>query len=360
MSSTSDSDPIVISGVGAHTSFGGAADAAAAFRCGMSRGRELEDWPMFDQETLHEYRLIGHPAADMEKGFQGIGRYLSMLVSAATDIVRARTLDHINRHKLALILVLPPSSPNTLSPGDSLLRLLSAIQRGSGLEISPENTLPLTSGRIGYTQGLRHAMELLRRGMIDHALICSADSLLDRGRLERLLAEERVRTAERATGLFPGEAAVMLLLERSSVAVARGIVPLVQIAASIDREAPPPTYASAPPSGTPSSEIIEEALFQAGIVPATTGTIYSDLNGEEYRAADYGNAIVRCSPEWQLGSWHTEVPAISFGDTGASSGALASCMMVRSIARNYFQGETALFTLAGDEGGRGVAVMKKV
>lgn len=356
----SATDPIIVSGIGAHTSFGGAADAAAAFRCGMSRGRELEDWPMFDEETLHEYRLIGHPAVGMEKGFQGIGRYLSMLVSASTDIVRSRALETINRYKLALVLVLPPSSPETVSPGDSAPRLQSAIRRGSGLDIPPAHTLTLTAGRIEYIQGLRHAADLLHGGTIDHVMICSVDSLLDKGRLERLMAEERVRTAERSTGLFPGEAAVLLLLERNSVAVSRGIPPLVRIATSIDREAPPPTYASDPPSGTPMSEIMEEALLQAEIEPGTIGTIYSDLNGEAYRAADYGNAIVRCSAERQLGSWREQVPAISFGDTGAVSGPLAVCMMARSIARGYFHGETALFALSGDEGGRGVVVMQRV
>lgn len=356
----SSTDPIVISGIGAHTSFGGAADAAAAFRCGMSRGRELEDWPMFDEETLHEYRLIGHPAVGMEKGFQGIGRYLSMLVAASVDIVRSRALETVNRHRLALVLVLPPSSSGTISPGDSVPRLLSAIRRGSGLDIPPAHTLTLTAGRIGYIRGLRHASDLLRGGTIDHVMICSIDSLLDKGRLERLVKDERVRTAERPTGLFPGEAATLLLLERNSVAVSRGLRPFVRIAASIDREAPPPTYASAPPSGTPMSEIMEEALLLAEVDPGTIGTIFSDLNGEAYRAADYGNAIVRCSAERQLGLWSEQIPAISFGDTGAASGPLAACMLTRSIARNYFHGETALFALSGDEGGRGVVVMQQV
>src|SRR5687767_1477788 len=91
---------LVLSGFGLHSSLGGLASAAAAFRCGLARARELPDWPYFDEDTLHEHKLIGHPAAAIDDGFQGMGRLLKMAQGALDDLCQTFPLGNLNPERL--------------------------------------------------------------------------------------------------------------------------------------------------------------------------------------------------------------------------------------------------------------------
>jgi 3-oxoacyl-[acyl-carrier-protein] synthase-1 len=47
------------------------------------------------------------------------------------------------------------------------------------------------------------------------------------------------------------------------------------------------------------------------------------------------------------------LPAASFGDTGAATGAVATCMAARAFERGYAPGDAALIGLSSESGERG-------
>ena len=82
-------------------------------------------------------------------------------------------------------------------------------------------------------------------------------------------------------------------------------------------------------------------------------SITLDLNGEHARASEWGNALTHLiarSPVYQ--EIAVEVPALSFGDTGAASGAVAACMALHAFARGYAASDTVAIVNASDGGTR--------
>ena len=70
--------------------------------------------------------------------------------------------------------------------------------------------------------------------------------------------------------------------------------------------------------------------------PAATWFVV-DQNGEVFRANDWGCSLVRMQGTNGIDSAPTDVwyPAASFGDVGAASGAVATCMAMSAFERGY-------------------------
>lgn len=77
--------------------------------------------------------------------------------------------------------------------------------------------------------------------------------------------------------------------------------------------------------------------------------LLSDHNGEEFRAWEWGMLLLHLraqAPEWEgLRTW---LPATGLGDTGAASGAVATCVATRALQRGYAPSRLALVLSAAD------------
>jgi hypothetical protein len=107
------------------------------------------------------------------------------------------------------------------------------------------------------------------------------------------------------------------------------------------------------PTGREMGEVMLRALRESGAVPSESGVLYPDLNGEVFRAADLGNALVRVARHYTLHTWAQSILATSFGDTGACAGLMAVCMADRAMRRGYARGSHTLIVAASDEGNYG-------
>jgi 3-oxoacyl-[acyl-carrier-protein] synthase-1 len=117
--------------------------------------------------------------------------------------------------------------------------------------------------------------------------------------------------------------------------------------------------AERPPVGRVFAEVVMRALSRADAVEAPRGTVYVDLNGEAWRAADWGSALARTRSRCAIASWSTEMPALSFGDLGAAGPVLALLLASRSFTCGYARGPLALVVVAGDEGDRAAIVLSR-
>jgi 3-oxoacyl-[acyl-carrier-protein] synthase-1 len=86
--------------------------------------------------------------------------------------------------------------------------------------------------------------------------------------------------------------------------------------------------------------------------------ILSDQNGEEFRAMEWGHALVRLRGQNAAFSapnvWYA---ASSFGDTAAASTLVSVCMAVRSWERHYAPAAGALITATSDGINRGALML---
>ena len=80
----------------------------------------------------------------------------------------------------------------------------------------------------------------------------------------------------------------------------------------------------------------------------TGGVLISDANGQTWRAADLGHAIARVQQRYPVGSWPLEIPAVSFGDTGAAAGVLNLALAARAFEHGYSKADVALVMLTSD------------
>jgi hypothetical protein len=88
--------------------------------------------------------------------------------------------------------------------------------------------------------------------------------------------------------------------------------------------------------------------------------VISDMNGELYPAHELGNALLRVRQNVpSIGSLLISFPAICFGDTGATSGALALLVGISSFQRGRVPADDALILSSGLGGQRAAALLTR-
>ena len=197
---------------------------------------------------------------------------------------------------------------------------------------------------------LARATEDLRAGKADFAVIGAVDSLLHSTFLHAIANEGRLKTPSNPAGLIPGEAAVILVLERARDAERRGAPALGRLGTvAVDRETIP-LGVGQPIRAEGASRAIAAALEQNG-GPASIHRAIVDLTGERWRALEWALVETRClgglPNDWQL--WH---PADCFGDVGAASSLAAVALALRAFARGYGGGGGVLVSAAAARGER--------
>jgi 3-oxoacyl-[acyl-carrier-protein] synthase-1 len=321
----------------------------------MSRASEMPEWPYFDREEHDEHFLFGHPAMGVAAGFQGIARLLKLGTMAIGDLGRSVDLASLHRSRIGVVLVLAPEHANEGLPTDGLLAQLCKLVEFS---VDERNLRTSFDGRIGVAMAMHAAQQQLISGDLDHVLIGAVDSLLVAPRIGALIEAGEVKTLDNPVGVMPGEAAAFVLLERAGSARGRGGEACAEVRAATvaavaptDREPGAEDKPRADP-GKALAEVMLGALRASGRDPSSRGTLYADLNGATPRALDLSSALVKVSPVYPLGDWQQAFPAISFGETGAASGLLASCMAVHGLVRGYARGEQALVIMCDEFGGK--------
>jgi 3-oxoacyl-[acyl-carrier-protein] synthase-1 len=207
-------------------------------------------------------------------------------------------------------------------------------------------------GHTGVARALAHARAEFEAGRADRALVISADSYLDSGSLDWLLAEDRLKSGDNPVGLAPGEAGAALLVETREACAARGGTPLAVL--------PLVTVLAAPsPNGERSARDDEDvAVRLAEVLGAATGAhserfdgdLFVDLNGEVWKSRVWGSAQPRLHETIDWETARTVFPIVELGETGAATAAVSLCLGVRSFARRYARSDRALVCSIADDG----------
>jgi len=341
--------PLAVTAVGLVSSLGlDATTACAAARAGVARPAPLDAW-VTPPSTEDPVPAVGHPIGPFTRGFDGPGRLLRVAELGSRSLAEAAPAEVLGRARWVVAgpEALPTAPPFDADadeevadeeggPEDDLVaddvtrakaRLGAALATGSGVAIR-QDRLTVFDGRVGFALGLRLALDRLRTG--EACVVGAFDSLIRSSVVERLAEHERLDQSGPTPGLAPGEGAVFLVLERGPDRPALG---LVRDAAVADEAAH--LYAGLPATGRALA-----ALAQA-LAGTTAPWLIADCNGEPFRSAEWGHALVR-APALREGLEAATYPALSFGDTGAASGALGLAVALRAFARGYAPAPAAL------------------
>lgn len=352
-------DPIVVSGVSAVTPVGhSAAVSYTSVRAGLSRLGESRELRVRD----HRGKLMNLNCAAVTGITDGQRRCLRvyrMAVRAFAEAVLHARLDAPGMDASQLFLAL--SEPKRPGMDDERMQSQLARKIGDtlGLADLAARSASTLSGHAGVFIALQAATRSLAEGRCTHAIVGAADTYLDELTLQWLQDTGRLKTADNPKGFVPGEGAAFLVLESLSSATARRSGTYARLAGLGNAVEQNSVYDKAPCTGTGLSAALRAALAAAhGEAAVPLSLTVCDLNGERYRAHEWGLALARgfgtgASPHL----WH---PADCLGDCGAAAGALNLVFATLALARRNVPDGPALVWGSSDDHERGAALLAPV
>ena len=354
---------LAITGVGMVSALGDNVVAScAASRAGMSRISSIEEVQVWDPVSRKLESARGATIPWLTGGFSGHGRLAALAAEALLDL-RSR---HPPDAQCALHLCAPggyylqhmeardgiPPSLHEERIARYQQRLIPAVLRAAKRQ-AVAKTQPLWFGDTGFLLALQAAHRQLDAGEVGACLIGGVDSLVEPRLVEALDQLRLLKTPGNPVGMLPGEASAFMQVERWDAAVRRGARVLATIEApSVDTE-PFHRMSRKPALGEALVRSIRRTLAPIGGPRKQALRVIAALNGDSYRAADWGHALVTLRTQDDLPETPTWYPAASFGETGAATGLLGICMAVRGFERGYLPETDVLLWVGGDDGSRG-------
>jgi 3-oxoacyl-[acyl-carrier-protein] synthase-1 len=341
-------EQVVIVAMGASTPVGRDAwSSAAAVRAGISG---------FVQ---HPYMMdaVGAPmhaaiAPWLEIDLSGVDR-LEALLSPALDQVLA-PIASLPRERIAIALGLP--SPRLGLPDDVVAQLMGRISARHTKRFG--SAASFSAGHAGGLAALHAATNKLLQGGVDACVVAGVDSYIEPLTLEWLEDCDQLHGAGRlnnAWGFIPGEAGAALLLMRATTARELGLQALSMVLGAGTAVEPKHIKSGAVCLGEGLTQAFRSAL-SAVPVGARVSDVYGDMNGEPYRADEFGFAVLRTKDYFESASDFV-APADIWGDVGAAGGALHIMLATVAGYKGYAKGPLAFAWASAEAGERAAALV---
>jgi len=190
-------------------------------------------------------------------------------------------------------------------------------------------------GRCGAFTALAGAVQDLVSGQADVAVVGAAASWVELSRLIMLAQREKLQTPAVPDGVLPGEAAGFMVIESGSRALRRQARTYARVA-GLGTGHEPTGGTEEPCRGEGLTAAVRHALSFAAPEGGRINLplVVSDLNGDHYRALEWGLASVRsfCLLAGDTVSWE---PANLIGDCGAGLGIVNVAWAATALAHGY-------------------------
>ncbi len=323
-----------------------ATQTCASVRAGIAR---LSQLPSFAPTTRDPGWDPEEPlVAASIPGLAPASSLRARLVELALRALRALPAQaHMTRAGLrdaALLVALPLVDP-AVQTADLQQRFLPDLVAAAGLP-EPPLARVRTGGHAAVFELLSEAERILTDEQAASVILLAVDSYLVPERLAWLDQAWRLRSERNVDGFIPGEAGGALLLEPQAAVRRRGALEAAVISAVARADEPNPITSDAQSTGRALGDAITRVV-QGSSAAGPCAWVLCDLNGESYRAYEWGLAVARL-PE-RLGSVGRLIhPADCIGDVGAASGAVLLGLAATGFARGYAPAGEALLWTASD------------
>lgn len=327
---------IYIVGAGAETCVGrGVLPAAAAVRCGISRYADHG----FMIDRCGEPMVVAR-AGWLDEDLPVPERIVSLALGAARESLLPieKDIDAVVP-QLRIHVALDDES----LPDPSLrAQVIAQFAHDIALGIDGLSTQIYEDGHAAGVLALERACQELRTGKAGFCLVGGSDSLLAPDRLQTIDRSGRLHSKSQTWGFTPGEGAGFCLLAMGAAVREHGLLPLGRVF----------SVATARESNTLGTDTVctGEALTEVfrGVLDSTrrVSQCYCDLNGEPYRANEYGFAIGRTAEYFENPANFTTAAAC-WGDVGCASAILALTLPIAGWSRGYGPAAAALIWASG-------------
>jgi 3-oxoacyl-[acyl-carrier-protein] synthase-1 len=325
-----------------------ALSVAAAARAGIMG---FNEHPFMIDAAGEPMRIASAPW--LEAGLSGMARCEALLFPALDQIVEV--LAGMPQLQVAVALALPEERPGL--PVALQHELLAAVSTRYPQMFSASAMFP--HGHAAGFLALAAAHRKLVEGALDACIVAGVDTYLDPLTLEWLEECDQLHGAgvfNNEFGFIPGEGAGAVLLMREDVIERVGAVVLAQLLGV--------GTAMEPHRIKTESVCIGEGLtaaFRSALQPLQSGEqvtdVYCDMNGEVYRADEYGFTALRTKEYFQSASDFV-APADCWGDVSAAGVPLHIILATIAGAKSYANGSTAFVWASSEQGHRGAALLR--
>jgi 3-oxoacyl-[acyl-carrier-protein] synthase-1 len=341
---------VAIVALGACTPIGRDAwSTAAAVRAGISG---FAEHPYMIDSAGEPMRTAIASWIDIE--LSGADRLEALLFPALDQALEQLSSVARTPSKVAIALALPTPRPGL--PEHIQQQMLDRISNCYPGHFGSAATFP-----VGHAAGLvatHAAVAKLTQGALDACLVAGVESYIEPLTLEWLEGNDQLHGAgplNNAWGFIPGEAGAALLLMRESVAEAAGLETLAVVLGT--------------GTATEANRIKTETIclgqgltqaFRAALAALPAGAkvtdVYCDMNGEPYRADEFGFAALRTKERFESASDFV-APADCWGDVAAAGGVLHLALATVAGLKRYGKGTFAFAWGSGEQGERAAALL---
>ena len=218
----------------------------------------------------------------------------------------------------------------------------------------------LSTGHSAGLMALERGWRKLQGGTEEFCLIGGIDSYLEPATLEWLEKCEQVHGAgphNNAWGFIPGEAAGFALLCRQETAQHHGLRVQAKVLAVATAREKNLIKTDAVCLGRGLTEAFQRVLENTPSPGAKVDQVICDMNGEAYRADEYGFTVARTSQRF-VAAGDFQAPADCWGDVGAASGPLFLTLAATAGRKGYAKGPHALLWTSSESGERTAALVQ--
>lgn len=212
----------------------------------------------------------------------------------------------------------------------------------------------LAGGACSGQLALHRAAELLQSGRADACMIGVSDTQLQI-RVTRWHEDNyRLKCAYLTDGLMPAEAACFLVVERGADAARRGARIIARVLSVAGARETATIVSDQPNTAQGLATAVRRALTDAAVEPGQVGMVWSDLNGESYRAREWALTEIRLGFQASTALMH---PADCHGDLGAATDACLLGLAALCHGTGWSQGRPLLVIAGSEQGLRAATVI---
>lgn len=293
--------------------------SGAAIRAGISGVRQANLW---DAEN-GEYLLAGK--VNLPQWWEGIGKLADLVAPAIWECFEAAKPEPPSRIPI-LLGIAPHDRPSRLPHLDE--EILDEVEWRLDVGHHPRSVV-IPMGNISGAIGIQHAEEILARSHANFCIVAGVDSFLQQEVVEDYMKHRRILTKTNSNGFYPGEAGCAVLVGPTGV-TSKDELSLKGLALGATE---PDANSDQPSRGTILTQLVRDALSQAGIRYEDTFYRNTDLNGEHSKFKEAAFIAGRIQRH-RVPHIHELLHPIEYmGEVGA---AIVPCV----VALNLYYGDT--------------------
>jgi 3-oxoacyl-[acyl-carrier-protein] synthase-1 len=245
-------------------------------------------------------------------------RMKSMALAAAREALQP-WWPHNEDKELGVLLAVPSARPG-MEEGTGKKLIQEIIAELPVTPDKPRCGLMMTGHEGGIT-ALHHAIETIRTAAVEAILVGGVECYQNIDTLHWLESQSRLKVEDESNGFIPGEGSGFVLLCSESAARRYHLPVFAEIRCTGRGVEPRPWFSEKATIGEGLTEAFQSMFGDQHCPEEKVGVTYCDLNGESWRADEWGYAYVRTG-ERHGSPIDLRHPAASWGDVGAASGPL--------------------------------------